>query len=161
MGLVAAPLENRTLSLRCPPSRIPRALASCSGLGPPYSGSPRCAARLESRPGLRCQRRSPRARAHVSPSPRRTRTQPASCPSTGLSLPSPDFRGSVRAPCLSVTSCAQDPGSPPRTAVASLCSRFLRPTRRGPRTAESPGRRADGVFDPFFVRNRLERGSRP
>lgn len=103
-----------------------------------HSRSPRSAARLESSPGLRCPRQSPRDRAHVSSSPRRTPTQPVRCPSSRLSVPSPDFWGSVRAPSCSVASRA-GPRKP-----SPHCSRFSLqpvPARDWPRTPDSRGPR--------------------
>ncbi|KAJ8788529.1 hypothetical protein J1605_005260 [Eschrichtius robustus] len=84
-----------------------------------------------------------------------------------------DKRGSdsLLSGCLEYKSqrCAPGrPAAPPdwRAAQGYVAGARL-PSSRAPRPAEDPGQqrtgdnRADGVFDPFFVRNLLERGSGP
>jgi hypothetical protein len=81
--------------------------------------------------------------ARTSPRSPRPHTNRAPRPSqlAALLLPSPfrnDTSRGASAPGRLVASGAQDFGSPPRTAPASLCSLFLPPTRRRLQTVETP-----------------------
>lgn len=167
MGLVAAGLGNRAPSLPCPLAQPPRP-ASCTGLGLLWSqhrapGQPaasldwRAARGYVARPGVS---EFPRAfpLSPYAPAPRRLAALPLASPRP---YPGRDLRGGVRAPGRSAASRAPDPASPPRTAIASLYSLFLRLSGRGPGQQRPRDHRGDGVFDPFFIGYLLERWSGP
>lgn len=158
-GLSGLGGRGHALSLPCPPSPVLRAHPSYTGLG--LSKIQRCAPGRPAPPqdwkaaaGDVAGARAP-ALTQTSPPPSRAPRPSGLAALPSASLTRPDLKGSVRAPS-SVTSRVPDPGNPLRTAPVSLCSLFLRPTGRGPRYDL-----ADGVFDPFFVCNLLERGSGP
>lgn len=156
-------------SLPSPPSPAARTRATCTGLGFPWCQ--RCApgratAPLDWRgargyvasariPELACTSPPPLFPSLARPNPARQR--PFLSP-----LPSPDFSRSVRAPGRSIASRAPGPRKP-----SAYSSRFSSQPFLVPDWPEDPGQqrrrddRADGVFDPFFVRNPLERGSGP